>query len=80
MAHPKSGSQDTARRARYVPPKAPKGKDAKGADAKGADAKGAKGKDTERAPAGCALRGWNTRRTFTAWSLQMRLHSLARNI
>merc|ERR1719160_1310179 len=31
----------------YVPPKAPKGK-----DAKGADAKGAKGKDTERAPAG----------------------------
>ena len=75
MALPKSGSQDTARRARYVPPKAPKGK-----DAKGADAKGAKGKDTERAPAGCALRGWNTRRTFTAWSLQMRLHSLARNI
>ena len=75
MALPKSGSQDMARRARYVPPKAPKGK-----DAKGADAKGAKGKDTERAPAGCALRGWNTRRTFTAWSLQMRLHSLARNI
>ena len=75
MALPKSGLQDTARRARYVPPKAPKGK-----DAKGADAKGAKGKDTERAPAGCALRGWNTRRTFTAWSLQMRLHSLARNI